>query len=74
MLAVDPHEKNAFVIWIDPSEGSAGTAEYYRGRVEHVSTSTRARFSSKEELLDFLESHQLSPSGPRGDDDADGAR
>ena len=53
-------KKNAFVVWIDPAEGPAGTAERYQGRVEHVPTSTREPFASKEELLAFIERYTQS--------------
>lgn len=60
--------KNAFVVWIDAQEGPAGTAERYRGRVEHVPTSTREAFSNKEELLAFIERYATGASadGPSG--------
>lgn len=52
---MDGRGRTAFVVWLDAlSEGSAGAPEY-RGRVEHLASSTRAAFASKEELLAFIE-------------------
>ena len=66
---MESDRQNAFVVWIDPSDGASGRATRYRGRVEHVRTSTRATVSSREELLAFIERHSLDGDPPKATDD-----
>jgi len=67
---VEQPKKSAFVVWIDPQEGPAGTTDRYCGRIEHVSSSTRERFSSREELLAFIDQFTLSSDEAASDDDS----
>lgn len=41
--------ERAFVVWID-----GGAPGAFSGRVEHVATATRRRFTSREALIAFL--------------------
>ncbi|NNL66667.1 MAG: hypothetical protein HKP30_10520 [Myxococcales bacterium] len=58
--------KNAFVVWIDPEAGPAGRADRYRGRIEHVPTSTREAFDTRDELLAFMERFFDAGDGSEG--------
>jgi hypothetical protein len=54
--------RDAFVVWLDPlEEPSAPTCH---GQVEHVPSSTRVRFSTADELIQFLATHRHAEGEP----------
>lgn len=60
--------KQAFVIWLDPAPPDASGVPY-RGRIEHLASSTRERFSGPRELLAFIE--RALAATPAGGDPSD---
>jgi len=57
---VSHDSKEAFVIWLEPPASGEGAGDY-RGRIEHLASSTREAFSGAQELLAFIERALVQP-------------
>ena len=51
---VRSEKSQAFVIWLDPAAPDEAPPSY-QGRIEHLASSTRERFTGSQELLAFIE-------------------
>jgi hypothetical protein len=57
-------DSEAFVVWIDRRSSGNPEPGEISGQVEHVATSRRQRFASREELLRFIAAQRAGRAKP----------